>query len=80
MDYDEFAICGRDKMSAFDLMEINEMICKCPQCDKDMKYNEPLPSCNECECCFCSEECRELFHLEEETDWHDYTKPLPDIS
>jgi hypothetical protein len=59
-----------------DFSQISEYIAKCPHCDKQMPSDEPRPSCNECECCFCDIECREAFHSKEERHTHDYNKDL----
>lgn len=50
----------------------------CTMCRNEFPGNEPRPSCNECECCFCSVDCRERFHSTG-LHWHDYSKPLADI-
>lgn len=60
-----------------DDLEFREYIPECPWCKKTFPSNEPRPSCNECECCFCSEECRAAAHAEHRAEAaHDYNKPL----
>ncbi len=49
----------------------------CPWCGGEFPSNEPRPSCNECECCFCSEWCRTQHHLGSRVPLaHDFSKPL----
>ena len=35
---------------------------ECPWCKGKFQSNIPKPGCQECEACFCSDECRTLFH------------------
>lgn len=63
-----------------DFSKIIEFKHHCPGCDKEIPGNEPRPSCNECESCFCSEECREKFHCGEEMSKHDYNAPFPEYA
>jgi len=51
----------------------------CPNCGMAFPAHKPMPGCNECECCFCSVECRTEHHLLEKLE-HDYSKPMQDLS
>lgn len=66
-------------MSIFDDIELSEYVCECPNCGSSFASSKPLPGCNECECCFCSENCREQFHKEQNIK-HDYKKHMQDFS
>lgn len=51
---------------------------RCPQCERKFDYRIPKPGCNECECCFCSEDCRNVYHRVNGLI-HNYDKPLEDL-
>jgi len=79
-------------MTLIELTEPQEFRSTCPGCGTEIPNNQPLPSCNECDCCFCSEECRhdyhhptalcddegcEMAHIEHVcVKLHNYSKPL----
>lgn len=58
-------------------MDDIEYISECPNCALSIDPAAVLPSCHECECCFCSIECRTEYHLFHKVD-HDYKKPFED--
>jgi len=67
-------------INTIDFSTIHEHERNCPNCEvTKLKYNTPLPCCNECEVCFCSEECRTEWHLLNKVE-HDYNKLLEDLS
>jgi len=47
----------------------------CPWCKAPFPSNEPRPSCNECEQCFCSDDCRGQFHIGN-TLAHNFAAPI----
>lgn len=63
-------------MSVYDEMDLSIHV-DCPNCQKE--FDGLGPSCNECECCFCSELCRKRFHDLREIE-HDFDQSLEDLS
>lgn len=51
---------------------------RCPGCETGIIDSGPVTACNECECLFCSQGCREMFH-NVNAFTHEYDKLRPDI-